>query len=201
MKSICSHFAVCWPCAPMKRGLSNHLKPLSSPSIARVAATAVSSEITRADQQHQGEALHVRDRDQEEHERGDRGDDVRVEDRVEALAVAGRDRGAHGLPGAHLFLDAFEDDDVRVGRDADREDQAGEARQRQRHVEEQDRGVVEERVDREADHRDEAEEAVQDEQEDRDDERGRRARRCHRLAERVLAERRRDVGALDLLEA
>ena len=46
MKSIWSHFAVCCPCAPMKRGLSNHLKPLSRPSIARVAATAVSSEIT-----------------------------------------------------------------------------------------------------------------------------------------------------------
>ena len=46
MKSIWSHFAVCWPSAPMKRGLSNHLKPLSRPSIARVAATAVSSEIT-----------------------------------------------------------------------------------------------------------------------------------------------------------
>ena len=30
----------------MKRGLSNHLKPLRRPSNARVAATAVSSEIT-----------------------------------------------------------------------------------------------------------------------------------------------------------
>ena len=32
--------------APMKRGLSNHLKPASSPSIARVANTAVTSEST-----------------------------------------------------------------------------------------------------------------------------------------------------------
>ena len=46
MKSICSHLAVCWPCAPMKRGLSNQRKPLSRPSIARVAATAVSSEMS-----------------------------------------------------------------------------------------------------------------------------------------------------------
>ena len=46
MKSICSHFAVCWPCAPMKRGLSNQRNPLSTCSSARVAATAVSSEIT-----------------------------------------------------------------------------------------------------------------------------------------------------------
>ena len=46
MKSICSHLADCWPAAPMKRGLSNHVKPESRPSIARVAATAVTSEIT-----------------------------------------------------------------------------------------------------------------------------------------------------------
>ena len=102
------------------------------------------------------------------------------------------------MPGAHLFLDAFEHDDVRVGRDADREDQAGEARQRQRHVEEQDRGVVEERVDREAEDRDEAEEAVEDEQEDRDDEQA-DERGVQRLVERALAERRRDLGLRELL--
>ena len=34
------------PVAPMKRGLSNQRKPASRPSIARVAATAVTSEIT-----------------------------------------------------------------------------------------------------------------------------------------------------------
>ena len=185
MKSICSHFAVCWPCAPMKRGLSNQRNPLSRCSSARVAATAVSSEMTRADQQHEREALHRGDAIEEEHERGDRRDDVRVENRVEALAVPGGDRGAHGLPGAHFFLDAFEDDDVRVGRDADRQDQAGEARQRQRHVEEQDRRVVEERVDREADHRDEAEEAVEHEQEERDDDQADSAA-CHACVSELL---------------
>jgi len=46
MKSIWSHFAPCWPAAPMKRGFSNHLNPASRPSIARVAATAVTSEIS-----------------------------------------------------------------------------------------------------------------------------------------------------------
>ena len=46
MKSICSHFACCAPRAPMKLGFSNQRKPASRPSIARVAATAVSSEIT-----------------------------------------------------------------------------------------------------------------------------------------------------------
>ena len=40
--------------------------------------------------------------------------------------------GGHGSAGAHLLLDALEDDDVGVGRHADREDQARDARQRQR---------------------------------------------------------------------
>ena len=123
-----------------------------------------------ADQQHQGEALHVGDRDQVDDHRRDHGHDVRVENRVEALPVACRDGGPHRSTGSHLFLDAFEHDDVRVGRDADREDQAREARQRQRHVEEQDRGVVEGRVDGEAEDRHEPQEAVQDEEEDRNDE-------------------------------
>ena len=60
--------------------------------------------------------------------------------------------------------------------------------------------VVEERVDREADDRDEAEEAVEDEQEERDDDEA-DERRVPRLVQRALAEGRRDVGALELLEA
>ena len=100
------------------------------------------------------------------------------------------------MPARDLFLDAFEDDDVRVGGDADRQDQAGEARQRQRDAEEQDRGVHERGVDAEAEHRDEAEEAVEEEQEERDDDQA-ADRRDLRLLQRVLAERRRDVGALE----
>ena len=59
--------------------------------------------------------------------------------------------------------------------------------------------VQERDVDAEADHGDHAEEAVEDEQEDRDDEQADERRRL-RLLQRVLAERRRDVRALDLLE-
>ena len=40
------HFLIPCPSAPMKRGLSNQRKPASSPSIARVATTAVSTETT-----------------------------------------------------------------------------------------------------------------------------------------------------------
>ncbi len=152
-----------------------------------------------ADQQHQREALHLGGRDREQDQRGDRGDDVRVDDRAEALRVTGGDRGAHRAPGSRLLLDSLEDDDVRVGGDSDRQDQAGEARQRQHDAEEQDRAVHQGRVDREADDRDDAEEAVEDQQEDRDDEQA-DDRGVPGLAERVLAERGRDVGARDGLE-
>ena len=46
MKSMFRNLPPCWPEAPMNTGLSNHLKPESRPSMARVAATAVTSEIT-----------------------------------------------------------------------------------------------------------------------------------------------------------
>ncbi len=63
-------------------------------------------------------------------------------------------------------------------------------------AEEQDRAVHEGRVDREPDDRDDAEEAVEDEQEERDDDQA-GDRSVARLAQRVLAEGGRDVGALD----
>ena len=107
------------------------------------------------DQEHEGESAHRRGGDREQHERGDRGDDVGVDDRREALRVAGLDRGPDAPPGARLFLDAFEDDDVRVGGHPQRQHEAGEAREGQRHVEDEDRGVEEGGVDAEAEHRDE----------------------------------------------
>ena len=199
MKSICRKRQLCSPLAPMKLGFSNQRKPASRPSIARVAATAVISEMTVPIISIRAKPLTPAVATANSTSAVITRDDVRVDDRVEALGVAGLDRGAHGLPGPHFFLDPFEDDDVRVGRDADRQDQAGEARQRQRDVEEQDRRVEEGRVDAEADDRDDAEEAVEHEQEDGDDQQADQRGEL-RLLERVLAERGRDVGALDLLE-
>ena len=103
------------------------------------------------------------------------------------------------MPGSHLFLDALEDDDVRVCRDSDRENQAGEPRERERHPEDQDRAVEEHAVDPEPDDRDDAEEAVEEEQEERDRKEAADAG-DERLVERVLAERRRDVLPLHLHE-
>ena len=68
-----------------------------------------------------------------------------------------------------------------------------------RDVEDQERRVQEHGVDAEADHRDETEEAVEDQQEERDgDEAADRGQL--RLAQRVPAERRRDLGLLELTE-
>ncbi len=154
----------------------------------------------RSDQEHQGEALDACRRDQEEHHGGDRGDDVRVDDGREALAVAGGDRGPDVLPGAVLLLHALEDDDVRVGGHPQRQDHPGEARQGQSDVEDEDRGVEEGGVDEEADHGDDAEHAVEDEQEERDGEES-GDRRLPRLGERVLAQRGGDRGGLERLES
>ena len=71
---------------------------------------------------------------------------------------------------AHLFLDAFEDDDVRIGRHADRQDHARDARQRQRDRYQQDQAVEERRVDQQRDVGDEAQEPVEDEHVDHHDE-------------------------------
>ena len=116
-----------------------------------------------AEHQHQREALDPSRGDQEEHGRGDEGDNVGVEDGVEAARVAHGNGGFHRLARTGLLLDALEDDDVGIGRDADREDHAREARQGQGDIEEQDHPVEEDGVDTEPDHRDETEEAVEQE--------------------------------------
>ena len=96
----------------------------------------------RADAEREGEALDVGGREHEQDERGHDRDHVRVDDRRQALAVAGRDPLADRPAGAYLLLDAFEDDDVGVRGDADRQDQAGDARERQR-----DRDQLDQRVE------------------------------------------------------
>ena len=96
----------------------------------------------RADAEREREALDFRRRQREQDERGHERDDVRVDDRREAALVAGRDAGDHRSAAADLLLHALEDHDVRVRRDADRQDQPGDPRQRQR-----DRDQLDQRVE------------------------------------------------------
>ena len=104
-----------------------------------------------------------------------------------------------GLAGARLFSHAFEDDHVGVGRHADREDDSRDARQRQRDRDEHDHRVQQDRVDDQGERGDDAEEAVVGDQEehhqDQADDPGDQA-----LAQRLLAQRRRDLLLADHLQ-
>ena len=81
----------------------------------------------RADAEREREPLHARGRQYEEDERRQQGDDVRVDDRRDALAVALGDRGQQRASRPCLLLYSLEDDDVGVGGDSDRQHQAGDA--------------------------------------------------------------------------
>ena len=196
MKSIFSQAGMPPPEVPITLGLSRNFVAAEQRQEGARREHGREHRDRGTDQEHEGEAAHRRRRDAEQDERGDRRDDVGVDDRVEALRVAGLDRGLHAPARARLLLDAFEDDDVRVGGHPQRQHEAGEAGKRQGHVEEEDRGVEERGVDAEPEHCDEAEEAVEDEQEERHEEQADDRRRL-RLVQRVLAERGRDRGLVE----
>ena len=119
----------------------------------------------RADPEREREPLHVGRREHEQDERGHDRDHVRVDDRRQALAVAGRDPLPDRAPAADLLLDALENHDVGVGGDADREDQTSDPGQSQRHRDQLDQRVEVERVGHQAGGRDHAQHAVVGEQE------------------------------------
>ena len=82
------------PAVPITRGLSRNFDPASSERKARVASTAVSIEIAVPISSISANPRTDDGRDREEHERRDRGDDVGVDDRREALRVSRLDRRA-----------------------------------------------------------------------------------------------------------
>src|SRR5439155_12127037 len=59
-------------------------------------------------------------REEEKDEGGDQRHHVRVDDRLDASRVAGRDRRHRGPAGSQFLLDALEDHDVRVDRKSTR---------------------------------------------------------------------------------
>ena len=101
----------------------------------------------RADPEREREALDARRGEREQDERHADRHDVGVDDRAQGLRVAVGDGGRDRPPGARLLLYSLEDDDVRVGRDAQREDQARDARQRERDRDQLDQREQEDRVD------------------------------------------------------
>ena len=76
--------------------------------------------------------LHHADREDVEHDRREQRDRVGGQAGVPGPDPAGLDRDPHRLAVAHLVTDPFEVDDERVGGDADRDDQSGDAGQGER---------------------------------------------------------------------
>ena len=88
-----------------------------------------------ADRQRRREAADRAGAELEEEHRRDERRDVRVEQRQEHAAEAGVDRRADAALRRELFLDALEDQHVRVDADAHRQHEAGDAGQRHRRAE------------------------------------------------------------------
>ena len=193
-----SRSAICGPLR-RRRGSAGERRSFERPSVprtARVKTTAVNSETSVPTPSVKAKPLTPAGREAEEDERGQQGDHVRVDDRRDPLAVAGGDRRQGRVAASDLLLYSLEDDDVGVRSDADRQDQAGHSRQRQRDRDQLHQREEEDGVDEQAERRNDAEEAVVDDQEEDDqdqaDEAGLQA-----LVERLLAERRRDRALAD----
>jgi len=106
----------------------------------------------RAHPEGEGEALDASGRQHEEDEGGEQGDNVGVDDRRDATAVTGGDRGRHRSARAHLLLDPLEDDDVGVGRDPYRQDQPRDPGQGQGDRDQFDQGEEDHPVGGQGDH-------------------------------------------------
>ena len=96
-----------------------------------------------------------------------------------------------------LFLDALEDQHVRVDAHADRQDEAGDAGQRHRRARVGHQAEQDDQVDRDRDERVEAGQLVVDEHEQHDQQQAAR-RRQHAGADRVGAERRADRALFEV---
>ncbi len=163
-----------------------------APSAACVASTAVNSESSVPMPEREREALDFGGGQREQDEGGHERHHVGVHDRREAALVARGDPRRDRAPRADLLLDALEDHDVRVRRDADREDQPGDAGQRQRDRDRLDQREVVDAVDRDARDGDHPQHAVEGQQEEAHDQEAREHRQ-QALVERLFAERGGDL--------
>src|SRR6185436_4103209 len=144
-----------------------------------------------ADRQRDGEALHGARAEVVQHDGGDQRGDVGVDDGDEGAVVAGLERLGGGLALGLFLPDSLVDEDVGVDRHADRQDDAGNAGQRQRGVEERHDGHQVDQVQDHRDDRDESRGPVVQHHEHRDRE-DRDAARQEAAADGVFAQRRAD---------
>src|SRR6266702_2211389 len=149
-----------------------------------------------ADDQRDGEALHGASADQIQDERREHGADVRVDNCAHRVSEPLRYGRAYQLAVLQLFADALEDQHVGVHRDADRQHQPGEPRQRQREPEAREPGKGEQHVQAEGRHGEHAgEPVVRDHDQDHEDDP--HDARADAVVDRVLAERGADGALLD----
>src|SRR5579859_150744 len=137
-----------------------------------------------ADREHDGESLDRGRPDEQQDAAGDQRRRVRVADRGPRAAHRGIDRGGYGAPRAHLFLESFEDQHVRVDGHTDGQDEAGDAGQRQGHRDRLEQREHLTRIEEEGEAREESGQAVVDDHEQHHDRQAEKARgdaELHRL--------------------
>src|SRR5260370_14208791 len=104
------------------------------------------------DQQRDGESLDRTGAELEEEERRDDRGHVGVDDRAEGAREAVLDSRADGLPVADLLSDALEDEHIRVHGHTEREDDAGDAGQGERGMEERHHPEQDDEVQQQGQH-------------------------------------------------
>ena len=84
-----------------------------------------------ADEQRHGEALDRAGAEIHQHDGGDDGGDVRVDDGGQRVLIAALAGGLDGAAALQFLAEALEDDDVAVNGHADAQQDTGDARQRE----------------------------------------------------------------------
>src|SRR6476469_4444946 len=149
-----------------------------------------------ADSERNGEAADRTGTDIEQHGGGDEGGDIGIQNRRQRALEARVDCGNRVAAAAQFLPDTFIDQDVGINRDADRQHDAGDARQRQRGVQQRQHTEDHRDVDGHRDVGEKAEQPIGQEHEhdhqDRPDIGGK-----FTLRDRILAEARSDGTLLD----
>ena len=113
-----------------------------------------------ADNQRDGETLHGSRSLPEENECRDERGDIRIKNGAEGLVVGSREGGGERFSGLEFLTEAFVDEHIRVHRHANRQNDAGDAREGQREVEHRHCAEKQNHVQQKPNHGHKADEAV-----------------------------------------
>ena len=116
-----------------------------------------------------GKALDGAGAEQHQHDGGNQGCDVAVKNRRKRLGITGFHRVLHVLAAGEFLADTCKDQDVRVNRHTDGQNDTGDTGQRQRDSETSQQDDHDADVKRERDRRRKPEHQVHDDHEDHDE--------------------------------